>query len=73
MIVVATPDDASPSLLDVAGGEPTLDEVLAGVWEGLTVHRPAECPVCGERMHPEYGAHARPIGGRCQGCGSILS
>ena len=63
----------APSLFDVVGGEPTLDEVIVGVWEGLTAHRVAECPVCREEMAPEYGAHARPIGGRCGGCGSVLS
>jgi hypothetical protein len=46
--------------------------VLAGVWERLTAHRPVPCPVCGEPMYPEYGAHARPIGGRCEACGSTL-
>jgi hypothetical protein len=30
------------------------------------------CPVCGEDMEPEYGAHALPIGGRCTGCGTTL-
>ena len=74
MIALAAPDRESQSLFDdVVGGEPMLDEVLVGVWEGLITHRPATCPVCGERMHPEYGAHARPIGGRCEGCGSTLS
>ncbi|MBV9004613.1 MAG: hypothetical protein JOZ98_12090 [Solirubrobacterales bacterium] len=73
MIALAAPEQGAESLFDGEGGEPMLDEVLAGVWEGLTAHRPAACPVCGERMHPEYGAHARPIGGRCEGCGSTLS
>jgi hypothetical protein len=55
------------------GGEPTLDELLTGVWEGLAAHHPAACPVCGEHMTPEYGVHARPIGGRCTSCNSTLS
>jgi hypothetical protein len=63
----------APSLFDAVGGEPTLDEVIVGMWEGLTAHRVVECPVCREEMSPEYGAHARPIGGRCRGCGSVLS
>jgi hypothetical protein len=49
-----------------------LDEVLVGVWEGLAAHRVVRCVVCGEDMTPEYGAHARPIGGRCSGCGAAL-
>ena len=62
-----------PSLLGVVGGEPTLDELLAGVWEGLTAHAAVRCPVCGGEMEPEYGVHALPIGGRCKGCGSTLA
>jgi hypothetical protein len=63
----------APSLFDAVGGEPTLDEVIVGVWEGLAAHCVVECPVCRDEIGPEYGAHARPIGGRCAGCGSVLS
>jgi hypothetical protein len=66
-------DTRSPSLFDAVGGEPTLDDLLVGVWEGLTAHRAVECPLCGDEFRPEYGAHARPVGGRCAGCGSSLS
>jgi hypothetical protein len=62
----------APSLFDAVGGEPTLDELIVGVWEGLAAHGVVECPVCGEEMAPVYGAQARPIGGRCQGCASEL-
>jgi hypothetical protein len=55
------------------GGEPTLDALLAGVWEGLAAHKPVACPLCGGEMRPEYGAHARPLGGGCQSCGTRLS
>jgi hypothetical protein len=55
------------------GGEPTLDAVLAGVWEGLAAHKSVACPVCDARMTPDYGAHALPIGGHCQECGTRLS
>ena len=48
----------APTLFDDLGGEPTLDDVLVDVWEGLTAHRVVSCPVCGEHMKPEYGAHA---------------
>jgi hypothetical protein len=61
-----------PSLFDAVGGGPTLDELLVGVWEGLTAHAAVPCPVCGDQMRPEYGVHAIPIGGRCIGCGSSL-
>jgi hypothetical protein len=63
----------APSLFDAVGGEPTLDEVIVGVWEGLIAHRVVACPVCGEEMTPEYGAHARPDRGRCTECGTVLS
>jgi hypothetical protein len=63
----------APSLFDAVGGEPTLDEMIVGAWEGLTAHRVVACPVCLEEMKPEYGARALPIGGRCTSCGSVLS
>ncbi len=55
------------------GGEPTLDALVAGVWEGLAAHRSVSCPLCGHEMRPDYGAHALPIGGRCQNCETRLS
>jgi hypothetical protein len=64
---------ASPTLFDGLGGRPTLDELVAGAWEGLTAHAVVACPVCGGEMEPEYGAHARPIGGRCRSCATKLS
>jgi hypothetical protein len=63
----------APLLFDSVGDEPTLDEVLAGVWEGLIAHRVVDCPVCRSQMEPEYGAHALPVGGRCAVCGSSLT
>jgi DnaJ-class molecular chaperone len=51
---------------------PTLDEVLVGVWEGLSSHHTVTCPVCSGKMAPRYGSGARPVGGRCQRCGSTL-
>jgi hypothetical protein len=62
----------APTLFAGVGGEPTLDDVIADVWEGLTAQRTVECPVCGDGMAPAYGAHALPIGGSCGGCGSKL-
>jgi hypothetical protein len=63
----------APSLFDAAGGEPTLDDLLVGVWEGLTARAVVECPVCGDELRPVYGPHSRPVGGRCVGCASTLS
>jgi ribosomal protein S27AE len=68
------PDAQSEStLFDDLGGEPTLDEVVSGVWEGLTAHQHAACPRCGGGMVAVYGAHARPSAGRCGDCGTTLS
>jgi hypothetical protein len=58
------------SLLDPIAGESTLDELIVALWEGLSAHRAVACPVCGDEMIPEYGAHARAIGGKCCGCGT---
>jgi hypothetical protein len=65
--------EPAPSLFDGLGGEPTLDHVLAGAWEGLAAHSVVPCPVCGDEMAPEYGSHALPVGGRCGGCDTTLA
>jgi hypothetical protein len=49
----------------------SLDDLIVDTWEGL-VRGTSQCPVCGGRMEPEYGAHTRPVGGRCADCGSTL-
>jgi hypothetical protein len=59
--------------IDHVGGEPTLDDLIVGVWEGLTAQVAVGCPVCGGDMHPEFGPHSRPVAGRCSSCGSVLS
>jgi hypothetical protein len=50
------------------GGGATLDEMLVGAWEGLSVRRPVACPVCAGPMHPRRDA----AGGACGDCGSQL-
>jgi hypothetical protein len=50
----------------------TLDDVLVGVWEGLSSHHTVTCPVCSGKMTPRYGSGARPVGGRCKRCASTL-
>jgi hypothetical protein len=64
--------DPAPSLFDEVGGEPTLDDLLSGAWEGLTAHKTVACPVCGDAMAPESGSHGLPAAGACRGCGSRL-
>lgn len=50
----------------------TLDDVITGVWEGLSSHHTVTCPVCSGKMTPRYGSGARPVGGRCKRCGTTL-
>ena len=51
---------------------PTLDDLVAGAWEGLLAGAPAACVVCGSATEPRYSAGAGVVGGRCGGCGSTL-
>jgi hypothetical protein len=51
---------------------PTLDDLVAGAWEGLLTGAPAECLACGSPMAPRHSAGAGVVGGRCGGCGSTL-
>ena len=59
--------------LDPSDHVPRLGRLIAGVWEALGARSAVECPVCAGHMEPEYGAGARPIGGRCADCGAVLS
>jgi hypothetical protein len=72
-----TPEAADRPLFDEpTGGErkrTTLEELIAGVWEGLAVRGTSSCPVCGAAMEARYGAHARPVDGRCVSCGATLA
>jgi hypothetical protein len=70
------------------GGEPTLDDLIVGAWEGLTALTAVACPVCGGTMEPErreqpgeagapeslHSLRARPVSvARCRHCGTSLS
>ncbi len=63
---------APPSPRDPFHDEGTLDELIVALWGGLAADQRVACPVCGAEMKPEYGAHARAVGGRCSSCGSTL-
>jgi hypothetical protein len=52
---------------------PTLDDLVAGAWEGLLAGAPAACLVCGTALTPRHSAGAGIVGGRCGGCGSTVS
>jgi hypothetical protein len=62
----------TPLALDCVEGEPTLDDLLAGVWEGLSVRRAVRCPVCTGEMEPTVASRAGSLGGRCRDCGATL-
>jgi len=72
----ATRDVAAPAPRDGRadrgglGGEPTLDDLVVGAWEGLAAQAAAACPICDEGT-------LRPTGraghGRCDRCGTTLS
>lgn len=66
-------DAVTATLFDDPGEEPTLDELVSGVWEGLVAHQLVPCPWCGGEMTPVYSAHARPIAGGCGNCETTLS
>lgn len=51
-----------------ASGGPTLDELISGVWEGLSARVFVACPVCTRPLRA-----ASPAAVRCGGCGSTLS
>jgi hypothetical protein len=62
----------APLTRDRVHGEPTLDDLLVGVWEGLSARRAVRCPVCTAEMEPVQYA-AEPVRGRCEECGAGLS
>jgi hypothetical protein len=66
---------ASPETFTTASARrqgPTLDDLVAGAWEGLLAGAPADCLVCGTPLSPRHSAGAGIVGGRCGGCGSTL-
>jgi hypothetical protein len=65
------PRHETPPVAEGRGGR-TLDELIVGVWEDLTAHHAAACPVCRESMRPRYGPGPAPVGGRCTRCGATL-
>ncbi len=62
----------TPLVPDRVDGEPTLDDLLEAVWEGLSARRAVRCPVCVGEMVPIGSAGASAIG-RCRDCGATLS
>jgi hypothetical protein len=55
------------------GGEPTLDDAIVGVWEGLAAQVAVGCPLCTEgTLRPLAASAAAPGGGRCDRCHATL-
>jgi hypothetical protein len=67
-----THDDGHRPMVQQDGG-PTLDDLIVGVWEGLSAHRTVACPACGEAMTPRYSAGPAPVGGRCGSCRTTIA
>jgi hypothetical protein len=81
-------DGTQPVRDDGVGGEPTLDEIIVGAWEGLAAQVAVACPLCAEGLLRPL---ARPVGraggagdrdaadgaraalGRCDRCGAQLA
>ncbi len=67
------PDRVRGAVAGGRGGEPTLDDLIVAVWDRLHTHAAAPCPVCASgTLDAVYGAHARPVMGRCRACGAEL-
>ena len=62
----------TPLVLDRVEGEPTLDDLLAGVWEELSARRAVRCPLCTGEMEPLEVPDRELAGGRCVECGATL-
>ncbi len=66
-------DDApvTETMPDGPAAEMTLDALIRTTWEALADH--ATCPLCAGELVATYGAHARPVEGRCTDCGTTLT
>ncbi len=56
-----------------ARGGLTLDELITGVWEGLSAGQTVRCPACDGPLRPAGESGSRRAGGTCGDCGSHLS
>jgi hypothetical protein len=73
MAVLLVEREADEQLWNEDDGGATLDDLLSGAWEGLTVAAsPTVCPVCHGVLEPRWSAGAGVVGGRCRDCGSEL-
>jgi hypothetical protein len=68
----AAPQGAQSASARARGGL-TLDELITGVWEGLSVRQTVRCPACGGAMTPASESGPRRVVAECGDCGSALS
>ncbi len=54
-------------------GQRTLEDLVLGAWEALSVAHTTSCPLCTGPLLPRYGAGARPVGSRCADCAAELT
>jgi len=67
-------DDRGHEPASEQGGGLTLDDLVVGVWEGLSARRTVACPACGEEaMAPRFGSGPAPVGGRCASCRTTIA
>ncbi len=65
---IGTPSSWAP----MRGGL-TLDDLITGVWEGLSAQETVRCPACGGAMTPAREPGPRRVAAECADCGSRLS
>jgi hypothetical protein len=54
-------------------GPLTLDELIAGIWEGLIVDEVVHCPACHGRMTARAAVQGEGLSGDCMDCGAQLA
>jgi hypothetical protein len=65
----------APEPRDCVEGQPTLDDLVVGVWEGLAAHAVVACPVCDGAMVPGDVGRSPVEGtpaGRCGQCRTVI-
>ena len=52
---------------------PTLDDLVAGTWDALTITHAAACPLCGGDLMPRFSSGPQPVAASCRSCGTQIS
>jgi len=59
--------------LDGRGEQPSLEDLVCGLWQEVLTEGHADCPLCGGEMVGRVSAHARATEGRCRDCGTTIA